>query len=96
MGAIECLLQDNEEKLVNGYSADDVEQKEHCKTMKPDFTLVIHGGAGEEMMLNEKVIGTIEFALQTALTLGAQVLVREVVVGCSTKKCRCIGGLFLV
>uniref|UniRef100_A0A672M357 Asparaginase n=1 Tax=Sinocyclocheilus grahami TaxID=75366 RepID=A0A672M357_SINGR len=42
--------------------------------MKPDFTLVIHGGAGEEIMLNEKVIGTIEFALQTALTLGAQVL----------------------
>ncbi|XP_067228649.1 uncharacterized protein si:ch211-256m1.8 [Chanodichthys erythropterus] len=78
MGAIECLLQDNEEKLVNGSSVDDalsaVEQKGHNKTMKPDFTLVIHGGAGEEMMLNQKVIGTIEFALQTALTLGAQVL----------------------
>ncbi|KAL1277747.1 hypothetical protein QQF64_024420 [Cirrhinus molitorella] len=78
MGAIECLLQDNEEKLVNGSSVDDavktIEQKGHNKTMKPDFTLVIHGGAGEEMLLNQKVIGTIEFALQTALTLGAQVL----------------------
>ncbi|RXN32812.1 Isoaspartyl peptidase [Labeo rohita] len=77
MGAIECLLQDNEEKIVNGSSVGDavkaVEQKGH-KTIKPDFTLVIHGGAGEEMMLNQKVIGTIEFALQTALTLGAQVL----------------------
>ncbi|XDV13600.1 hypothetical protein PO909_001978 [Leuciscus waleckii] len=78
MGAIECLLQDNEEKLVNRSSVDDavraVEQQGQNKTMQPDFTLVIHGGAGEEMMLNEKVIGTIEFALQTALTLGAQVL----------------------
>ncbi|XP_030649211.1 uncharacterized protein LOC115829296 [Chanos chanos] len=44
--------------------------------MKPDFTLVIHGGAGEEVMLNQKVIGVIEFALQTALSLGTEVLAR--------------------
>ncbi|KAG1936526.1 isoaspartyl peptidase/L-asparaginase [Pimephales promelas] len=74
MGAIECLLQDNKEKLVNRSSVDDAVRAEEQKNMQPDFTLVIHGGAGEEMMLNEKVIGTIEFALQTALTLGAQVL----------------------
>ncbi|XP_046894537.1 uncharacterized protein si:ch211-256m1.8 [Hypomesus transpacificus] len=42
--------------------------------LKQDFTLVIHGGAGEVMMLNQKVVGVIEFALQTALTLGARVL----------------------
>uniref|UniRef100_A0A667Y7U1 Uncharacterized protein n=1 Tax=Myripristis murdjan TaxID=586833 RepID=A0A667Y7U1_9TELE len=42
--------------------------------MTPDYTLVIHGGAGEEMMLNTKVVEVIEFALHTALTLGAQVL----------------------
>ncbi|XP_029612966.1 uncharacterized protein LOC115196345 [Salmo trutta] len=45
-----------------------------ASNMSPDFTLVIHGGAGEEMMLNTKVVDVIEFALQTALTLGAQVL----------------------
>lgn len=74
MGAIECLLQDNEEKLVNRSSVDDAVRAVEQKGQNKDFTLVIHGGAGEEMMLNEKVIGTIEFALQTALTLGAQVL----------------------
>ncbi|XP_028979124.2 uncharacterized protein LOC105029660 [Esox lucius] len=45
-----------------------------ASNMGQDFTLVIHGGAGEEMMLNTKVVGVIEFALQTALILGAQVL----------------------
>uniref|UniRef100_A0A8C9XZP2 Uncharacterized protein n=1 Tax=Sander lucioperca TaxID=283035 RepID=A0A8C9XZP2_SANLU len=42
--------------------------------MSTDYTVVIHGGAGEEIMLNTEVIGVIEFALQTALTLGSQVL----------------------
>uniref|UniRef100_A0A672FLZ5 Isoaspartyl peptidase/L-asparaginase n=1 Tax=Salarias fasciatus TaxID=181472 RepID=A0A672FLZ5_SALFA len=42
--------------------------------MNPDYMLIIHGGAGEDMMLNPQVIGVIEFALQTALTLGSQVL----------------------
>uniref|UniRef100_A0A8C9Y0H1 Isoaspartyl peptidase/L-asparaginase n=1 Tax=Sander lucioperca TaxID=283035 RepID=A0A8C9Y0H1_SANLU len=41
--------------------------------MSTDYTLVIHGGAGEEMMLNTDVNGVIEFALHTALTLGSQV-----------------------
>ncbi|TRY54940.1 hypothetical protein DNTS_020704 [Danionella cerebrum] len=76
MGAIECLLQDNAEKLVNGSSMengiDAAQQK--MPNSKPDFTLVIHGGAGEEMMLNQKVTEVIEFALQTALTLGTHVL----------------------
>uniref|UniRef100_A0A8C5FA99 Isoaspartyl peptidase/L-asparaginase n=1 Tax=Gadus morhua TaxID=8049 RepID=A0A8C5FA99_GADMO len=39
-----------------------------------NFTLVIHGGAGEVMMLNSKVVEVIEFALKTALGLGSQVL----------------------
>ncbi|XP_065133953.2 uncharacterized protein [Paramisgurnus dabryanus] len=94
MKAIECLLQDSEERLFNGSPVVDVvstvEQKGQSKTtvkgqaslslnsthkIKPDFSLVIHGGAGEEMMLNQKVTEVIEFALQTALTLGAQVLI---------------------
>ncbi|XP_072530494.1 uncharacterized protein [Salminus brasiliensis] len=84
MGAIECLLQ-KEEGSVNGTMAEDftqeggkkVKQKgpsESGKAGKPAFTIVIHGGAGEEMMLSHKVVEIIEFALQTALTLGAQVL----------------------
>uniref|UniRef100_A0A146P7J7 Isoaspartyl peptidase/L-asparaginase n=2 Tax=Fundulus heteroclitus TaxID=8078 RepID=A0A146P7J7_FUNHE len=42
--------------------------------MGSDYILVIHGGAGEEIMLSSKVTDMIEFALQTALTLGAQIL----------------------
>ncbi|KAK5621060.1 hypothetical protein CRENBAI_014584 [Crenichthys baileyi] len=42
--------------------------------MCSDYILVIHGGAGEDMMLNSKVTEMIEFALQTALTIGAQIL----------------------
>ncbi|KAA0706000.1 putative isoaspartyl peptidase/L-asparaginase [Triplophysa tibetana] len=63
MGAIECLLQENEER-----------QADSIHKIKQDFSLVIHGGAGEEMMRNQKVTKFIEFALQTALTLGAQIL----------------------
>ncbi|KAI4889606.1 hypothetical protein NFI96_014626, partial [Prochilodus magdalenae] len=83
MGAIECLLQ-KEERPINGTSGDftkggkNVEQKgclDSAPAAKPSFTLVIHGGAGEEMMLGHKVVEVIEFALQTALTLGAQVLI---------------------
>ncbi|XP_051573686.1 uncharacterized protein si:ch211-256m1.8 [Myxocyprinus asiaticus] len=90
MGAIECLLQDNEDRSPVEDVARVAEQKQRQKQnktmvqaslasdstheIKPDFILVIHGGAGEEMMLNHKVTGVIEFALQTALTLGAQVL----------------------
>lgn len=82
MGAIECLLGTDKES--NGIEANDstnecnkVEEKQSLGstlTGKPDFTLVIHGGAGEEMMLSSKVVGVIEFALHTAVTLGARVL----------------------
>ncbi|XP_035510912.1 uncharacterized protein LOC118323096 [Morone saxatilis] len=79
MGALECILQKGQTEKMNG-------ETYHCpenlnKTtadatsgMSPDYNLVIHGGAGEVMMLNTEVIGVIEFSLQTALTLGTQVL----------------------
>lgn len=79
MGALECLLQQGQTDKMNG-------ERVHCpkspnngkttagSTSSTDYTLIIHGGAGEEMMLNTEVIGAIEFALQTALTLGSQVL----------------------
>ncbi|TWW69552.1 Asparagine--tRNA ligase, cytoplasmic [Takifugu flavidus] len=35
-----------------------------------DYTLVIHGGAGEDMMLNTKEMKLVEFALEAALTVG--------------------------
>lgn len=75
MGALKCLFKQGQ-----------TEEKIHCpgspakgkSTVDPDngfnYTLVIHGGAGEEMMLNTKVAEIIEFALQTALTIGSQVL----------------------
>ncbi|XP_076866634.1 uncharacterized protein LOC143517736 [Brachyhypopomus gauderio] len=87
MGAIECLLQ-RKEGQINANRTEDftkvADQKgwkvmhdqslDSAATGKPNFTLVIHGGAGEEIMLCHKVIDIIEFALHTALTLGAQVL----------------------
>uniref|UniRef100_A0A1A7XEY9 Isoaspartyl peptidase/L-asparaginase n=2 Tax=Nothobranchiidae TaxID=405002 RepID=A0A1A7XEY9_9TELE len=76
MGALECLFKQGQK-----------EEKTHCPkspatsngaNSAPDkrstYTLVIHGGAGEEIMLNNKVTDIIEFALQTALTLGSQIL----------------------
>lgn len=78
MGAIECCLE--REKETNGIAADDftkvIDKQCPDSTLirKPDFTLMIHGGAGEEMMVSNKVLEIIEFALHTALTLGAQVL----------------------
>ncbi|XP_062295321.1 uncharacterized protein LOC134000030 [Scomber scombrus] len=81
MGALECLLKQGHTEKMNGEIYHCAESpKKHKITsepttgMSPDHTLVIHGGAGEEMMLNPHVIGVIEFALQTALTLGSQVL----------------------
>ncbi|KAG5832533.1 hypothetical protein ANANG_G00292160 [Anguilla anguilla] len=71
MGALECLLQE-EEVRVNG---------KECQTdsnvnssQNSNFTLLIHGGAGEDILLNQKVIDVVEFSLQTALSLGAQEL----------------------
>lgn len=66
MGAIECLLEASEER------AKDVPESLSAK--KPDFTLVIHGGAGEDISLSSKVVEVIEFALLAALELGSSVL----------------------
>ncbi|CAL8304724.1 unnamed protein product [Merluccius merluccius] len=79
MGALECVLQDGQVGPMNGEVNHSVEghlakTKNNSDSMSPDFTLLIHGGAGEEMMLNSKVAEVIEFALQTALGLGSQVL----------------------
>ncbi|KAF7651410.1 hypothetical protein LDENG_00111460 [Lucifuga dentata] len=81
MGALECLLQQGQGGEMNGNMYNHPEGPVNGKSttdsasgMSPDYTLMIHGGAGEDMMLNTKVIGVIEFALKTALTLGSQVL----------------------
>lgn len=79
MGALECLLQQGQREKLNGEKIHYPESTDKSTAgstlgMSPDYTLVIHGGAGEEIMLNSQVIGVIEFALQAALTLGSQVL----------------------
>ncbi len=81
MGALECLLKQGQSEKMNGEICHCPESKNKGKTMvdstsgkSTDYTLVIHGGAGEVMMLNTEVIGVIEFALQTALTVGSEVL----------------------
>ncbi|XP_018523216.1 uncharacterized protein si:ch211-256m1.8 [Lates calcarifer] len=81
MGALECLLQQGQTEKMIGDIYNCLESPKNgtgtvdsTLGMSPDYTLVIHGGAGEEMMLNTQVIGVIEFALQTALTVGSQVL----------------------
>ncbi|XP_036408698.1 uncharacterized protein LOC118794546 [Megalops cyprinoides] len=72
MGALECLLQDVEVAKENGKGNQRTTPSDSAQNS--DFTLVIHGGAGEDMMLNQKVIDVVEFSLQTALSLGAQEL----------------------
>lgn len=81
MGALECMLHLGQTPKMNG-------EPFHCQEIpnngksttdstlgkSQDCILVIHGGAGEEMMLNTQVVDVIEFALQTALALGSQVL----------------------
>ncbi|XP_068575170.1 uncharacterized protein [Cebidichthys violaceus] len=81
MGALEHPLNQSPTENMNGETNNCPGSQDKDKTcvdstsgMSTDYTLVIHGGAGEEMMLNTDVIGVIEFALQTALTLGSQVL----------------------
>ncbi|XP_047427672.1 uncharacterized protein si:ch211-256m1.8 [Mugil cephalus] len=74
MGALECLLQQSQTEKING-EAVHCPNNVHTKSgQSPDYILVIHGGAGEEVMLNAQVMEMIEFALQTALSLGSQVL----------------------
>ncbi|XP_054616371.1 uncharacterized protein si:ch211-256m1.8 [Dunckerocampus dactyliophorus] len=81
MGALECLLKQNQTKTVNcdvnrcpKSAGDNRTPADSTSDESHDYTLVIHGGAGEGMMLNTQVIHVIEFALQTALILGSQVL----------------------
>nr|XP_046272331.1 uncharacterized protein si:ch211-256m1.8 [Scatophagus argus] len=81
MGALESLLKQGQTDKTNVETYHCSESQDNGKNaadstsgMSPDYTLVIHGGAGEDMMLNTDVIGVIEFALQTALTLGSQEL----------------------
>ncbi|XP_037111702.1 uncharacterized protein LOC119125375 [Syngnathus acus] len=78
MGALECLLKQNQTKNMNGemnhFTGNNQITMDWTAGASSDFTLLIHGGAGEEMMLNPQVINVIEFALQTALNLGSRVL----------------------
>lgn len=77
MGALECLFQQDQTDKMNGETYHCPESPNHDNTTvdsTSDYTLVIHGGAGEDMMLNTKEIRLIEFALQTALTVGSQML----------------------
>uniref|UniRef100_A0A3P9M1Q0 Isoaspartyl peptidase/L-asparaginase n=1 Tax=Oryzias latipes TaxID=8090 RepID=A0A3P9M1Q0_ORYLA len=77
MQALECLFHQGQkdQKITCSGSSDQSETIAQTSTgMRSKNTLVIHGGAGEDMMLNNKVADIIEFALQTALTLGSQVL----------------------
>ncbi|KAJ8345745.1 hypothetical protein SKAU_G00299380 [Synaphobranchus kaupii] len=72
MGAVECLLQEEKEVRVNGNEHQT--DSNATSSQNSDFTLLIHGGAGEDMLLNQKVINVVEFSLETALSLGAQEL----------------------
>lgn len=81
MGTLECLLHVGQTQKMDGETYPCPESLNNGKRsadftsgMSQNYTLVIHGGAGEEIMLNTQVIEVIEFALQTALTLGSQVL----------------------
>lgn len=81
MGALECLLHLGQTQKMSGETFYCQESPNNGKSpidstsgKSQDYTLVIHGGAGEEMMLNTQVIEVIEFALQTALAVGSQVL----------------------
>ncbi|XP_077414486.1 uncharacterized protein LOC144044133 [Vanacampus margaritifer] len=77
MGALECLFKQNKTNDMNGEINHFPASTGNNKTttdMSSDYTLMIHGGAGEGMMLNAQVLNVIEFALHTALNLGSQVL----------------------
>lgn len=74
MGALECLFQPGQTGQELHCPESSSKSKNTTSGMLPDYTLVIHGGAGENMMLNSKVTDIVEFALQTALTLGSQML----------------------
>ncbi|XP_041854439.1 uncharacterized protein LOC121648422 [Melanotaenia boesemani] len=77
MGALESLFQEGQTE--QRFQCPDSLHKDKSSVdansgMSPNYTLVIHGGAGDEIMLNNKVTAVIEFALRAALSLGSQVL----------------------
>lgn len=81
MGALECLFQQGQANKMNGKTFDCPESPNHDNNpadstsgISADYTLVIHGGAGEDMMLNTNEIRLIEFALHAALSVGSQIL----------------------
>nr|XP_020476899.1 uncharacterized protein LOC109972415 [Monopterus albus]XP_020476900.1 uncharacterized protein LOC109972415 [Monopterus albus] len=81
MGALECLFKVSQTEKMNRETHHCPESLNNGKNtagstsvMSPNYTLIIHGGAGEEMMLSNQMTEVTEFALQTALTLGSQVL----------------------
>lgn len=76
MGALESIFKQCQPDKQDGEMNHWQENSNHHKGSEgnSDYTLVIHGGAGEDMMLNTKEIKLIEFALETALTVGSQML----------------------
>lgn len=81
MGALDSLFQQGKADKMNEGAHHCPESSNNDKTIvnstsgiNTDYTMVIHGGAGENMMLNTKEIHLIEFALQIALTVGSQML----------------------
>ncbi|CAL1572859.1 unnamed protein product [Knipowitschia caucasica] len=75
MGALDSLLQKSQTDQMNGdifYTDSSKVGRSNHKS--PGYTMIIHGGAGEDMMLNPSVVGVIEFALEMALNVGSQVL----------------------
>lgn len=80
MGALETIFEecqtDKHDGEVNQWQGNSNHDNGTDRTSdsNSDYTLVIHGGAGEDMMLNSKEITLIEFALEVALTVGSQML----------------------
>ncbi|XP_053708295.1 uncharacterized protein LOC128751352 [Synchiropus splendidus] len=78
MGALDCVLKRSHKEVAFGelnHCANNHKRAPQSTTDRSsDYTLLIHGGAGEETLLNPHVVGVVEFALQTALSLGSEVL----------------------
>ncbi|CAG0897657.1 unnamed protein product [Cyprideis torosa] len=81
MGALKCIVQGKDEFRMNEDTEPKIRKGPNVRRKstessekKPDFTLVIHGGAGENVSLNQTMVEVLEFALESALILGAQVL----------------------
>lgn len=74
MGALEGILKESKTNKVNS------PEKQHSDSpsgMSTDYTLIIHGGAGEDMQLNTEETRLVEFALQMALSVGSEVLEKD-------------------